>query len=481
MDERSNPALRISPNHQEDASSTDNLDNTDRATVHLINQSAKDYLLRSDPDPNIQLENFRIQKHAGNFTIARRCLDALQEDHIAALEMSDEFLLPGDHKEITMMTSAPITAYSVFHWFNHVEVMYEKELWKLLSHPFFQKGSQASDMWLAKCWRLQYNPVGSLRRRYDENQPKTFTCLHLTAFLGLCTLISSIISLTASADSPWSRSVLEDLDSQGNNAVSWAAARGHTDALKLLLDAGLNYDLQNYSGLKPLCRAAQKNLKSVVNLLLERRPDIEKARALELAIDLGYRMDEEVVMALLRAGATVTSQAMVTGCSRLSPMIVEHLCRNGAEVNASIESEEGTAMGVAVRRSTTEVLQILLARGVDVNMKNSQGHTPLAIASGVQTDITSTIRHIRLLLTHSPPADLESKSPDGQTALMIAVEKSGSRDQRVTRLLTLPGSQSHIRRRAIQDTRSPGEALRSIPCVGTAISHAGLVCQANTG
>ncbi|KAF4609832.1 hypothetical protein G7Y89_g15791 [Cudoniella acicularis] len=45
--------------------------------VGLIHQSAKDYLLRTIPDLNPELESFRIKEKVGNLEITRKCLDYL--------------------------------------------------------------------------------------------------------------------------------------------------------------------------------------------------------------------------------------------------------------------------------------------------------------------------------------------------------------------------------------------------------------------
>ena len=47
--------------------------------IHLIHQSATDYLLRQTPDPNPELEAFRVDQREADLHIARRCFFYLQE------------------------------------------------------------------------------------------------------------------------------------------------------------------------------------------------------------------------------------------------------------------------------------------------------------------------------------------------------------------------------------------------------------------
>ncbi len=59
-------------------------------------------------------------------------------------------------------------------------------------------------------------------------------------------------------------------DSHGMTALHWAAAQGHNDIVKLLLDFGANINLQNAEGNTPLHLAARNGNVSTVRLLLAR-------------------------------------------------------------------------------------------------------------------------------------------------------------------------------------------------------------------
>ncbi len=59
-------------------------------------------------------------------------------------------------------------------------------------------------------------------------------------------------------------------DSHGMTALHWAAAQGHDDIIKLLLDFGANINLRNVEGNTPLHLAARNGNLSTVRLLLAR-------------------------------------------------------------------------------------------------------------------------------------------------------------------------------------------------------------------
>ncbi len=68
-------------------------------------------------------------------------------------------------------------------------------------------------------------------------------------------------------------------DSHGMTALHWAAAQGHDDIVKLLLDLGANIDLQNVQGNTPLHLAARNGNLSTVQLLLVRGANATLANA----------------------------------------------------------------------------------------------------------------------------------------------------------------------------------------------------------
>ncbi len=119
-------------------------------------------------------------------------------------------------------------------------------------------------------------------------------------------------------------------DAEGKTALFWAASQGFTPTVQLLLEAGANPDLPDLTGMNPLMAAAKNGFRRVVALLLE----------------------------------------------------------NGAEVNAVEESgrpferedSRMTALAYATRGGHTEIVRLLLEHGADSRLRNAAGETPLDIA-----------------------------------------------------------------------------------------------------
>ena len=61
----------------------------------------------------------------------------------------------------------------------------------------------------------------------------------------------------------------------GKTPLHWAAAGGHTDIVKLLLDAGADTDVEDEYGVTPLFLAASKGDTYMVKLLLDAGADME--------------------------------------------------------------------------------------------------------------------------------------------------------------------------------------------------------------
>tara|TARA_B100000609_G_scaffold122535_1_gene97561 strand:- start:109 stop:390 length:282 start_codon:yes stop_codon:yes gene_type:complete len=72
--------------------------------------------------------------------------------------------------------------------------------------------------------------------------------------------------------------------------------------------------------------------------------------------------------------------------------IVELLIAKGADVNAKGKGET-TPLHTAARTGRKEVVELLIAKGTDFNAKNDDGHTPLDLA--IEEDETETANLLR--------------------------------------------------------------------------------------
>lgn len=233
---------------------------------------------------------------------------------------------------------------------------------------------------------------------------------------------------------------LDHIDAEGYSLLGIAAELGDVAIASALLEAGVDIDAPVKPGMEPLRIAFDCNEVDMMRLLLQRRPgDIDRIVA-----------DGETM--LLRA------------CSYGTLPMVALLLQQGADVNR--RNHDGlTPLAVAARSGFTDVLALLLAApDVDLNFADINGDTPLChaarndrsdvvmqlITAGARTDLANlrdetalwiAINHDSLgavqALLKGPGISVDKCSQEGITALMLSVfGNQGS----VTQALLLAGA-----------------------------------------
>lgn len=146
------------------------------------------------------------------------------------------------------------------------------------------------------------------------------------------------------------------VQSDGANALHWAAHWNATDLAGRLLEKGALVDAPNELGVYPISIACRNGSESMAALLLAAGGD--------------PRTQEP-------SGET----ALMT-CSRTGTLSgVENLLAAGADVNASELSSGQTALMWASANGHTEVIRLLIAAGADVNAASGGEFTPLMFAA----------------------------------------------------------------------------------------------------
>ena len=187
-------------------------------------------------------------------------------------------------------------------------------------------------------------------------------------------------------------------DNVGWTPLYRAAIKGHVEVVKMLLDAGADIE-KTTSGITPLCWAADNGKTEVVKLLLERGANVnaigkKNAPALYHAADIGYK---DLVNVLLENGADVNVQTddeyrwtplHVAVSSRFSPYgvknqeenraeIVRFILESGADVGIPEESNGFTPLHLACNVGRSNLAEMLLDHGAEINAKDKNGMTPL--------------------------------------------------------------------------------------------------------
>jgi ankyrin repeat protein len=126
---------------------------------------------------------------------------------------------------------------------------------------------------------------------------------------------------------------------EGTTALMAASSGGYAEVVKLLLDKGANVNIKTKEGITALMEASSGGYAEVVKLLLDKGADVN------------IKTDE---------GITALMEASSGGYSKKEIF--------------------GKAQTAASERGCIEVIKLLLAKGANINVKNSKGETALVIA-----------------------------------------------------------------------------------------------------
>ena len=215
-----------------------------------------------------------------------------------------------------------------------------------------------------------------------------------------------------------------DADTKGSNGrtpLSLASEKGHDSVVSLLLKKNIDIDAKDISGRTPLSFAAEKGHGSVVTLLLLENVDVD-------AIDTGRR--------------TPLSFASEKGHNSMVALLLEK------NVDADVRDIDGRApLSFAAEKGHDCVVTLLLEKNVDAEAKDTNGRTPLwwaalnghdAIIKLLLKNVDANAKHelllsaasqgdatiVELLLERSTDAD--TKDSNGRTPLSLASENGHS-------------------------------------------------------
>lgn len=271
----------------------------------------------------------------------------------------------------------PLYDYACCNWGHHVREagLCTPEIVSFLTSS--ASNSQASAMVLLS----RHTDIYRYRPPVPGEEDKYWmTGMHLVAYFGAKEALFPLISDSASVDLP---------DKCGRTPLSWAAEKGHTAMVKLLLNLGANADCKDIGGQTPLSWASKRGHEEVVRLLLREGVDPDSKS---------------------ESGRTPLSKAAANGHTS----IVQLLLAAGVEVE-SRDEDDVTPLLRAVQNGHTGVVQLLCAVGVDVNSRIDHGQTILMRASRWVGDDGC----VPQLLDRG--ADLKARDNNGVTALPWAV------------------------------------------------------------
>ena len=235
----------------------------------------------------------------------------------------------------------------------------------------------------------------------------------LAAALAAAPLAAAQARPAAAADRPATRkpAAPEDVNrrnADGSTPLQWAVFAGDAAEARRLLRAGADVTLANKYGVTPMSLAAEVGDADMLALLLEAGADANSP-------------NPEGQTALLAVARTGNVKA------------AELLLNEGATVDARERWGEQTALMWASARRHPEMMQLLIARGADVNarsmVRDYQRHVtaegrPKSLDSGGFTPLLYAAREnciacVDVLLKNR--ADIDLPDPDGVSPLLVAI------------------------------------------------------------
>ena len=227
-----------------------------------------------------------------------------------------------------------------------------------------------------------------------------------------------------------------------------AAALGHSETVKVLLDAGADKSRKDSTERTAVMRATAEGHQDVVEMLLEPDTDLAQAedadRLLTIAIS-NHRTD--IVQLLLDAGAdtfvenNLSFTALIEAAGEDGVETLAILIDAGAAVNAQPEQRaDNTALMAAAMAGNVEAVRMLLDADADPNPQNKYGNTALILAIIHRGDARIPI--VELLLNGGADPNLQNN--EGNTALILAAGQYGDDRIPMMALLLDAGADSNL-------------------------------------
>ena len=210
-------------------------------------------------------------------------------------------------------------------------------------------------------------------------------------------------------------------NSDGDNALLLAAQKGNGDVVKELLKAGADVDAVDRQGLTPLMLAVQRRDAAMVNLFVEADANLQKINsvgqdALRMALAKGY---DDI------AGILIDTGKVALPSKEKNAATLERTIKKLQNVQSDPEETpfaQWTPLMLASWRGQTDMVELLLSQGADVDAAGEDGHSALSRAAQ-----SGHLRIVEMLLNAGASAVPDSDSGTKISPLISAVE-SGHED-----------------------------------------------------
>lgn len=220
------------------------------------------------------------------------------------------------------------------------------------------------------------------------------------------------------------RSSADKKDADGRTALSWAAARGDSTSVELLLRNGASPNTPDRIGQGPLRQSLKASDAKCLQLLLDYGAEVDQTDDWKQTCLLAahYYSDPACFTApLLKAGAQVNARCsqgrfpLMEAVSKNNVAAVKLLLDYQAELNC-VNNAGATALHEGVRHNSHEALAFLLDFGVDHALRDAKNRTVLHYAAQYADLKTLNILHRERLVGLNP----DDQDSDHSTPISIA-------------------------------------------------------------
>src|SRR5882672_936858 len=229
-----------------------------------------------------------------------------------------------------------------------------------------------------------------------------------------------LIESARQGDATKVRSILRDAKNlRGDSkvaALKFAAAGGHTETVRALLDAGVNVDARNQGDPPALASATLNGHIETMKLLIDAGADPRSIDKEGSPIIHGAVLYTPLIIKRDLATNLKDERKLQEEVTERTFNVVQLLLSAGADVNAKADNGWTPLMaGVAI--CDPKVLSLLIDAGADVNARAHDGMTALMIAAAA-----GKIPSVKLLIDRR--VDVNATYRTGETALRVAEEKN---------------------------------------------------------